>query len=60
MTCFVKDHRDVRAGVFLTGIITAIIIVFGNITVEYGHKNQESVTTDTNNWVKALRAKGYQ
>jgi len=60
MTCFVKDHRDVRAGVFLTGIITAIIIIFGNIIVEYGHKNELALTTDTRDWSKSFRARGYQ
>jgi hypothetical protein len=55
MTCYVKDHRDFRAGIFLTGVITAIIIVFGNILVEYGHKNQESLTKEFR-----LKAKGYQ
>ena len=60
MMCYKPDHFDIKEGILFTGVITAIIIIFGNIVVEYGHKNQESLTMDTNNWVKVLRAKGYQ
>lgn len=56
MICFVKDNREIRVGIFLVGIITAIIIIFGNIIVEYGHKHMKSYT----NTDKVFRAKGYR
>ncbi|MGI0062916.1 MAG: hypothetical protein ACREBA_10745, partial [Nitrosotalea sp.] len=56
MTCYMKDYHEIRVGVFLTGIITAIIIIFGNIIVEYGHQHMKSYT----NTDRVFRAKGYR
>ena len=59
MKCSTDGH-DARMYMLIIGVTTGIIILFGNVTVELSHKNQISITTETNTWSNPFRAKGYR
>ena len=52
MTCVTEGHNT-KVIMFFVGGITVMIIVLGTVLIEYGHKNQKSLTTETNSWFKA-------